>query len=286
MTKTIVFSDMHNREFVVKDLFRKVGLMDSDGNRNPGFKTIQLGDLLSMGYGEQEAQFLSWIREGKWIDTQLVGNHEYPSVGPYPDRMMFVGYDERDIVAEQLLRSEFNKARMENDPNLWVAAASVGDYLITHAGLSIAAQKELTKEGWDGSAKGAADLLNELWIDHVTNATPDPLFISTSEHMGGIFWIRNQYIRAGYRSQHVNQMYGHTPVDHNPKFKPPSVQNRDGNLWCIDTVGDCCAMVTEDDGKTWDMVRSDYEVRFWENPRGKRGGGPVYVRGTDMLASV
>ena len=82
--KTIVLSDIHNREFVVKDLFRKIGLMDDQGNRADGFHVIQLGDLLSLGYGEQEAEFLKWIRP--FIDVQLVGNHEYPSIGPYPDR--------------------------------------------------------------------------------------------------------------------------------------------------------------------------------------------------------
>jgi len=279
--KTVVISDCHNREFVVKDLFDKIGLMDAEGNRAEGFKTIQLGDLLSLGYGEQEAQFLKWIRP--FIDVQLCGNHCYPSIGPYPDSMMFQGYENRDIVAEQMLRSEFNKARMENDPNLWIAATHVGDWLISHAGASIQVQKEL---GIGKTAKEYADQLNDLWIDHIVNKTPEPIFINTSDHMGGIFWHRIQYLRAGYREQHVNQIVGHTPFDRNQKFNPPAVQNRGGNLWCIDTLGSCAALVTEDDGETWNLVESDYEVRFWENKDGQRNGGPIYVRGTDERAFV
>ena len=269
MTKTVVFSDMHGREFVVKDLFRKIGLMDAEGNRAPGFKTIQIGDLLSLGYGEQEAQFLSWIREGNFIDISLCGNHEYPSIGPYPDQMTFVGYEDRDIVAEQMIRSEFNKARMEDDPNMWVAATYVGDWLITHAGASIQVQKEL---GIGKTAKEYAEQLNEMWIDHIVNKTPDPIFINPADHTGGIFWHRLQYLRAGYRAQHVPQIVGHSGWDHNKKFSPPAYQNADKNLIAIDTPGSCCALITEDDGENWDIVTSDYEVHYGQ---GRRGQAPT-----------
>ena len=266
MAKTVVFSDMHGRDFVVKDLFRKIGLMDSEGNRVDGFKTIQIGDLVSLGYAEQEAEFLKWVRP--FIDIQIVGNHDVMAFTPYPDYMEFVGWDQRDVVAEQMVRTEFMKARRENDPNMWIAATHVGDWLITHAGASIAVQKELKKEGWDGTAKDAARLLNEMWIDHIENKTPDPIFIGTGEHNGGIFWLRMNYLRAGYRACHMPQIIGHTPFDQNPKFAPPTIQNKDKNLIGIDTPGSCCALITEDDGKTWDIVTSDYEIRFWEE-RGK-----------------
>ena len=265
---TVVFSDMHNRDFVVKDLFRKIGLMDEDGKRADGFRTIQLGDLLSLGYGEQEAEFLKWVRP--FIDEQLVGNHELPAFTPYSDYVEFVGWDKRDIVAEQLVRAEFTKARMEDDPSLWVAATNVGKWLITHAGASVAVQKEMLKEGWDGTAVDAADYLNDLWLDHIINKTPDPIIIGTGQQNGGIFWHRIQYLRAGYCEKHVPQIVGHTPFDHNQKFSPPSVQNRDGNLVCIDTPGSCCAMITKDDGETWDIVTSDYETKYGnERQRGE-----------------
>jgi hypothetical protein len=278
MMKKVVISDTHNREFIVKDLFRKIGLMDDDGNRVDGFHVIQLGDLLSLGYNEQEAEYLKWVRP--WIDTQLTGNHEYPALGPYSSQMEFVGWEHRDIVAEQMVRHEHNLARMNNDPNMWVPTTYVGDWLISHAGITPYVQKELKKEGWDGTAKEASRIINEMWVDHVTNQTPEPIFIGTASHTGGLFWVRIEYLRAGYRDVHVPQIVGHTPQ------KEPGLQNKDGNLYCIDTQGDCCALVTEDDGKTWDMVRSDYELRWWENPNGQRNGGPIYVRGTDELAFV
>ena len=253
--------------------------MDEDGNRAEGFHTIQLGDLLSLGYGEQEAQFLSWIRDGKWIDTQLVGNHELPVFTPYPNYVEFVGWEHRDIVAEQMVRAEFMKAQMEQDPNMWIAATHVGKWLITHAGASVAVQKEMKAEGWDGTAENAAIFLNNLFIDHIANRTPDPIIIGTGQQNGGIFWHRIQYLRAGYRDVHVPQIVGHTPYDHNPKFSPPSIQNKDGNLWCIDTYGDCTALITEDDGETWEVVRSDYETRYGS---GRERGG-VFVRGTDEV---
>lgn len=248
---------MHNRQLVVQNLFEKIGLITPEGERVPGFHTIQLGDLLSLGYGEQEADFLKWVRP--FIDKQLVGNHELPAFSPYSDYVSFVGWDERDIVAEQMVRSEFMTARMENNPDLWVAATHVGKWLITHAGASIQVQKEL---GIGKSAEAYAAELNELFIDHITNKTADPIIIGTGQQNGGIFWHRIPYLRAGYRAQHVPQIVGHTPYDHNQKFAPPAVQNRDGNLVCIDTPGSCCAMLTQDDGETWQIVTSDYEVKY------------------------
>jgi len=274
MTKTVIFSDTHNRDFVVKDLFHKIGLMDENGNRAEGFKTIQLGDLLSLGYGEQEAEFLKWVRP--FIDIQLIGNHELPVFTPYPHMVEFVGWEHRDIVAEQMVREEFVRARMEDDPNLWIAATHVGKWLVTHAGASVAVQKEL---GIGKSAKEYADDLNRLFIEHIEDRVPDPIIIGAGQHTGGIFWIRNQYIRAGYLDQHVPQIYGHTPYDDNKKFSPPATQNKAGNLWCIDTPGDCCAMITEDDGETWEVVRSDYEVRYGNT----RDRGGVFSRETGDL---
>ena len=267
-TKIVVLSDLHNREFCAKDLFRKIGLMDEKGGRADGFHVIQIGDLLSLGYNEQEAEFLKWVRP--FIDTQLVGNHDVMAFTPYPDYMEFVGWDQRDLVATQMVRDEFMKARRENDPNMWIAATYVGDWLVTHAGASIAVQKELKMEGWDGTAKDAARLLNEMWIDHIENQTPDPIFTGTGAHNGGIFWHRIEYLRAEYRAQHVNSIVGHSPYA--TKWAPPAIQNRDKNLIDIDTPGSCCALITEDDGKTWDIVTSDYEVKYGE----KRNSGAVY----------
>ena len=282
MTKTIVLSDLHNREFVVRDLFSKIGIMDSEGNPNlqPGERVIQIGDLLSLGYGEQEAEFLKWVRP--FITEQLVGNHELPAFTPYADYVEFVGWDQRDIVAEQMVRAEFLKAQQELDPNMWKAATHVGKWLITHAGASVAVQKELAKDGWDGTASDAADRLNNLFIDHIANRTPDPIIIGTDEAQGGIFWVRIQQLRAGYLAQHVPQIVGHTPYDSNPKFQPPALQNKDKNLWAIDTPGDCCALVTEDDGETWEVFRSDYEVRYGRG----RQRGQVYERVTGDLVST
>jgi len=266
MSKTVVFGDMHNRDYIVRDLFRQIGLMDDEGNRAEGFHTIQLGDLLSLGYGEQEAEFLKWVRP--FIDVQLIGNHELPVFTPYPENVLFWGWDDRDRVAEQMVRSEHRVARMHDDPNLWVPATHVGDWLITHAGLSVQGQKEL---GIGKTAKEYATILNEMWTEHITERTAEPIFLSAAQHVGGIFWIRLEYLRAGYRKDvHVPQIVGHTGFDHNQKFAPPALQNRDGNLIGIDTPGSCCALITEDGGKTWDMVTSRYETSYGDNrERGK-----------------
>ena len=269
----VVFSDMHNRKAVVRNLMEKIGLLKDDV-RQPGFRTTQLGDRLSLGYGEQETDFYEWV-DGL-IDVQLVGNHEYPSVGPKAQTMMFSGYEERDIVAEQMLRRDFNHARMSLDPDKWVAASNIGPWLIVHAGLTPAAQKEL---GAGQTAAEYAVILNELWIDHVTNGTIEPIFLDTRQQGNGIFWVRLPYLRAGYRDSHVPQIVGHTGYDANQKWAPPSLQNRDKNIWGLDTPGSCAALVTTDNGENLTLVESDYYVRYDEN----RLQGNVYRVDTDEL---
>lgn len=248
----IVFGDMHNREFVVRDLFEKVGLIDADGNRAPGFKTYQLGDRLSLGYGEQEAEFNKWV--DPFIDVQLVGNHEYPAIGPYASLMEFVGWEDRDRVAEQMVRRD-----VMQDLNSWKLATHVGPWLITHAGLTPRAQKELGKG--KTAAEYAADL-NELWVEHLQEQTPDVIIVDTMEYGNGVLWNRLPHLRAGYTATHVPQIVGHTPFDRNPKFQPPCLQNRDGNLWALDTPGSCAALVTTDGGETLELVQSDYETKY------------------------
>jgi hypothetical protein len=269
-TTHIVFGDMHNREYVVRDLFNKVGLIDAHGNRVPGFNTVQLGDRLSLGYGEQEASFNEWV--DPFIDTQLVGNHEYPAIGPMGFLMEFVGWEDRDRVAEQQVRRDAMA-----DPMRWRLAHNVGPWLITHAGLTPAAQKEL---GAGQTAAEYAEALNDLWLKHLTERDPDPLIIDARENGVGVLWNRLTYLRAGYRADsHVPQIVGHTPFDPNPKFQPPCVQNRDENLWAIDTPGSCAALVSTDEGQTWDLVQSDYEVRY----DGNRAPTDVYDRHTGLV---
>lgn len=275
--KTIVLSDMHNRMACARDLFQKIGLMDEDGERVDGFHVIQLGDLLSLGYGEQEVEFLEWVRP--FIDEQLIGNHELPALVHRPDLVKFVGWEDRDIVAEQMVRSEFRQAYTQSeDSNLWKAATHVGKWLITHAGASHMVLSELEVE--DKTARAIAHTLNDLFDDMIMTNKIDPIFYHAGASDGGIFWLRLQYLRAGYRSCHIPQIVGHTP--YMDKMCPPSIQNKDGNLWAIDTPGSIAALITEDDGETWELIQSDYEYKYGD----KRERGKVYVRGTSEIANI
>ena len=252
--KTVVFGDMHNRDYCVKDLFRKIGLMDDKGERVEGFHTIQAGDLLSLGYGEQEAEFLKWVRP--FIDEQLIGNHELPAFTPYSHTVQFVGWEDRDIVAEQMIRSEF----MRGEPNLWKAATNVGKWLIVHAGASIQVQKELGLIGKD--AEHCAKVLNDVWEDHLSGRIPDPVILNASQSHGGIFWVRLEYLRAGYMENHVPQIVGHTGFDRNRKLSPPYWQNKARNLIGLDTPASVACLITEDEGESWDIVTSDYQLEY------------------------
>jgi hypothetical protein len=81
-----------------------------------------VGDILSLGYGEQEISFFNWVWD--FIDVACLGNHEYPAINS-DNRILFSGWDGRDVAAEHKVRSQWNQQEK------WVAAASVGDWLIT-----------------------------------------------------------------------------------------------------------------------------------------------------------
>jgi len=249
--KAVVFGDLHSRRFKCEELFKSIGLMAEDGTRNEGFHVISLGDVVSLGYDEQECDFLHFVEP--FIDEWLLGNHEVPAIW-WNGELDFMGWDMdpwhgwhigRDREAEQLVRAKFMRGEYKT-------ATTLGKWLITHAGVSIRHQKK--NEFNKMSVEDVATRLNSMFLECLEERKNIPVISDCGQHTGGIFWLRPEYLTPGYNLQnHLPQIIGHTG-NVGPCLYGDAV-------WLIDTPGDritrdkggVCALVTEDNGENFDV---------------------------------
>ena len=245
MTRTVIIGDVHGRLEPFMALLKKAGAIDEHGQRIEGVTVIQMGDILDLGYFNHEADFYTKTRH--LIDVQMIGNHEWPAFAPNSGAVQFNGWDDRDRDAEILVKRDFREGR-------FVAAHHVGDWLLVHAGLHPAMQ---AAAGLTGTAEDIANSLNELLLNDPSNT----IFNAIGERrgggakFGGIFWnditdLNEAYANGG----EVKQVCGHS------SYGETGEQVED-TLWMIDTKGGCAALVTDDDGKTFELIVENREPK-------------------------
>ncbi|MCW2949326.1 MAG: hypothetical protein JWN41_339 [Thermoleophilia bacterium] len=248
---TVIVSDVHARKATLERLLERVGVMH-DGRREAGFWVVQIGDLVNLGYGVAERDFLEQTWD--WFDEHLAGNHELPALQDEVARQAFGGWNERDEAATQFVADHAAEYR---------AASAVGPWLITHAGLSAHHHAELVADaGAPLDARELADAIDRRYRSMISDARHDALIDGVGAARGGssqhpgVLWIDARELVADYEAgtYAVNQIVGHTPTA-GPKLYA------DGKLWCIDTPevregtwGGVAALVTRDDGRTFDLV--------------------------------
>jgi hypothetical protein len=219
---TVVIGDVHSRLPKLVTLCERIGLV-RDGVRQPGFHVIQLGDLVSLGYHQAELEFLETTRG--WIDVQLVGNHELPALFWDPLRCRFGGWDERDRAAEEWIRREGAD---------WSVATTVGEWLVTHAGVSA---HHWHAFGTPATAAGLADALNERWRESNARRLEGELFAGAGRIRGGrrahpgIMWLDIEELLPDYDDD-APEFPLRQIVGHSPHGGPTRWNDR---LWCIDT---------------------------------------------------
>jgi hypothetical protein len=117
---------------------------------DPGTTVVQVGDLVDRG--PDTSGVLRFVRErleaGRWV--QLIGNHEAPYLGADPFWPVPLPHDEAALLHTWWLKEWLRVAAA-------VRAADGEEFLLTHAGLAVAAWREL---GGPVTAGTAADLLN------------------------------------------------------------------------------------------------------------------------------
>lgn len=226
--KTLLLGDLHNRREKTASVLRNAGVMDHDGNRVDGFRVVQLGDALSLGYDEVEHKFFTWLQD--WVDLFCLGNHELPAVY-FNNNHTHLGWDPnhwhgwrwgRDLDAEAMVRRKFLRGE-------YVAATSIGPWLVTHAGLMPKYQREHDLIG--KPVAEVAEFINQRFEQAMLERKA-PAFL---EGHDSIFWVRigelvQPYTSAGPDGRFLPQICGHTPSSkYGPKELVP------GRLWMIDT---------------------------------------------------
>lgn len=265
-----VFGDIHGDVDTTLKLFKHIGISTDPAQRaKDGVLTIQLGDLLHLGDNKPEAGAAKELL--RMFDVVLMGNHEWPLFAPYPPIVAFKGFWLHDKEAAEIVREAHKRGQFR-------AAYSVGDWLISHAGIhpfylhKLFGDRELP-------AKYVADSLNwrmaryltfEYGEMHFNGGNPDVgsyqkeapddavLFdgISTKrggfEQYGGIIWGEWKHLKESYDvALELPQIVGHTiRKDARPELHL-------NQLWNIDVGGkyesrqDLCALLSSDDGVSW-----------------------------------
>lgn len=217
MMKHVVIGDIHARQTALRTLLYKIGVLklgntpDKDV-RQEGFKLYQLGDAVSLGYGEKEAAFFRYFESIlQDHDVVLLGNHEAQCLFGNGS-MNFSGWEDRCAETEELVKSRWCRGG-------YVAAANVGGYLLTHAGLTTYHQGRMSELSLDETV----NFLNEDLVRAVETsrwANGRDVICGMDELEGGILWARPGEIDTG-----LKQIFGHTPVG-------PA---KYGNNWLLDT---------------------------------------------------
>lgn len=232
--RTIVVGDLHGDHRNCYHLLRREGVIDPNGEREPGWRVVQVGDLIHGGHHEHERDLIMTKKLG-WFDVVLVGNHEAPHVWPEAGFERFAGMTPVPTRVTHVLRG-------------CKAASVVGDHLVTHAGLQPLLAVQL---GVPASARGAAAFLNERWRQRTRTTRHDPLFDWIGRRRGGdnadggVLW--NDWRDLAWSADWpVKQIVGHTPR--------PTLFEQDptGHLWCVDAgaalSGSVAALIVDDDG--------------------------------------
>lgn len=285
MPTTVITGDLHGRLDATRQLLQRIGMIACPSGdpfqdvRQPGFRHVQLGDSVSLGYGEVEAEFYRWLFDVVGVDEPLIGNHELPSVWWDRNAVRFQGYYDREEVRAGLDRDMPGRTLDERaDEYAWEvgrdrdaetlvqgvfaqgryrAAASVGEWLVTHAGLATEHERDLGLRGLP--AADIAAHLNELFDTAMREQHAPPVIASTAQHDGGVMWLRIEHLRCGYDddSRALPQVVGHSGYINEHRFG--------SRLWLIDTrlegeddgvsrcAGGVAALVTDDDGATMQL---------------------------------
>ncbi|HEY8598227.1 MAG TPA: metallophosphoesterase [Thermomicrobiales bacterium] len=246
--RTIVIGDIHGDATGLANILEATGAVEG-GTRVPETRVIQLGDLIhggtprgAMRYGVNDHEAL--LLGLHYCDTILIGNHELPHVWPDAGFPTFGGQQPIAPKIRAALLAAYDAGQV-------TSATSVGDWLLTHAGL----HPEFMGEG-DSPAKSWAHSLRDAFRRQLLTDRPfyhfkwvGPRRGGPDKH-GGIFWCDWRELTAPGVISPIPQIVGHSPQE--------AGYAQHFNLWCVDAgaalSGRVAALVSDDDGGTWTPI--------------------------------
>ena len=156
----VVIGDVHARTGTLVSLLRSLGAIDSRGRRREGWWIIQVGDLLDR-HASPDANLRAAQTATRLLDVVLAGNHE------------------ATLLAERA--GDHGAALATLAARGWPhAATSVGDWLVTHAGVHPHDASTLSP-----CPVECAEQINDRWHRRVPARAFDPLFDWVGPARGG-----------------------------------------------------------------------------------------------------
>jgi hypothetical protein len=225
----VVIGDVHARENALRALLARLGVLDSRSRRRAGFWIVQVGDLLDRR-ARPEANLRTARLAAAALDVVVAGNHEV------------------DMLADPVSRHGAALATLA--ARGWpLAAAEVGGWVITHAGI----HPELT-HGLPRRAEDCAAEINDRWHRRSPQHIGDPLFDWVGPARGGI----SPYGGLFWQSHSEWPPKGHTPwgqiCGHVPQPRPRLLP---GPRWLIDLGAEgprLAALVRREGDEEWSPV--------------------------------
>lgn len=224
----VVVGDVHARADVLCALLGALGVVDARGRRREGFWVVQVGDLLDRR-ATREANMRTARLAVAALDVVVAGNHEV---------RMLAGPGSSHAAALAALGTHG-----------WpLAAAELGGWLVTHAGI----HPELT-HGLPRRPEDCVAEINDRWHRRSPADIGHPLFDWVGPGRGGIspygglFWSSDSEWPPDARTP-WGQICGHAPQPR-PRLLP-------GPRWLIDVDASdsLAALVRDDRAAPWSPV--------------------------------
>lgn len=245
----VVIGDVHARAEVLRSLLEALGVIDSQARRRKGFWVVQVGDLLDRR-ARPDANLATARVAAEGVDVVLAGNHEV------------------DILAAR--GSGHGPALATLAARGWPqAAAEVGGWIVTHAGI----HPEMT-HGLPRRAGECAAEINDLWHRRSPAGVGHPLFDWVGPARGGISPYGGLFSRGSSEwppngRSPWGQICGHAPQAE-PRLLP-------GPRWLIDLGSEgqrLAALVRRERSGQWSpvVVKVSGDGVALTRPRHKRAG--------------
>ena len=244
-----MIGDVHAAPGGLEALLRHVGAIDVDRNRLDTHFVAQLGDLLHLGHQTADADRRTLELGSRWIDLQLLGNHEaFYAFGL--DSCWWAGMASPDQVHPDVLAA---LGRQASDGR-WHVAATIDGWLLTHAGVHPVFQPEVGTQ-----ATVAAHAISSAFAERLANGHRIPVIDRSGPvrgydpEPGGVLWCDLSEIEPLAGENAIRQIVGHTPQD-----APRMVGER---LWAVDggggRSGRVSAVVKQPGDDRWTPVTVD-----------------------------
>lgn len=254
MTKTVIIGDVHGHQEALEALYDAIEVPRDPFDRGDEWHTIQVGDWLHLGHGENEVDFYENTRS--YVDEHLLGNHELPAVIQHRS-LHFSGYSQRDVDAEKAFQTDWARG------GKWKVSTTLGKWFISHAGIH-PYYLDLLFHGFKPDPLMLTNYIRSTF--NQVQRGEQHLVISGigyqrggSSMYGGVFWNDWRELEKGYNTQDdekldllPHQIVGHTPGR--------DIQRGVGKIINVDVgaklSGKLSAIVTEDNGESF----SDYTI--------------------------